>query len=272
MSADSQEILRRPDEMKPITLVPGVTLRPLLGAGAPGLFTGLLIVEPGARCPHYSRPCAEALTLLEGEAALDAEDRRYPLGVLDNATVPKQLPRRVVNLSSTGTATFHVALSANTPSQAWVNARFTPVEQPVASKGRDGGERITRNDPAARYESGPRAMFQDLFGAALGSPGICGGLGLFEPGARLPCHRRESDASITILQGTATCIVEGRRHELSDHATAFVPQGLCHYIINLTLDPMALIWACAGDRPDRVVMDESCCHPERARPKSARST
>jgi quercetin dioxygenase-like cupin family protein len=272
MTADRLEIVRRPDETRPIAIAPGVTLRPLVdaGAGARGLFVGLLSVEPGARYPHYSRPCTEALTLLEGEAALDAEDRRYPLGVLDNATVPGQLPRRVVNLSSAATATFHLVLSAANPSQAWVNARFATTEQPGASKGRDGGERITRNEPTARYEIGPRATFQDLFGAGLGSSGICGGLGLFEPGARLPCQRHESEGSVTILEGTATCIVEGRRHELADRATALIPQGLCHYLINLTLDPMALIWACAGDRPDRIVMDESRCHPERARPKPSR--
>jgi hypothetical protein len=68
-----------------------------------------------------------------------------------------------------------------------------------------------------------------------------------------------------MTQGTATCIVEGRRHELSNNATALVPQGRCHYIINLTLDPMAMIWICASDRLDRIIMDESCCHPEKVK-------
>jgi quercetin dioxygenase-like cupin family protein len=164
MLPDRDEIIRRPDETRAITIVPGVVLHPLVDAetGARDLFTGLLFVEPGARYPHYTRPFTEALTLLEGEAALDAEDRRYRLGVLDNATLPQQVPRRVVNLSTTGTALFHVALASSTPVQAWVNARFAPVEQPGTSKGRDRGERIARNDPAARYELAPRAMFQDL--------------------------------------------------------------------------------------------------------------
>ena len=59
-----------------------------------------------------------------------------------------------------------------------------------------------------------------------------------------------------------------RRHELSGNATALVPQGLCHYFINLTLDPMAMIWVYAGDKPDRIVMDESYCHPEKAKKMS----
>ena len=156
-----------------------------------------------------------------------------------------------------------------TPEQTWVNGRFTAVEQPAGATGRAGSERLCRNDPAARFELAPSARFQDLYNADLGAQGICGGYGVFEPGARLPCHRHEFDESITIVQGTATCVVEGQRHELSDNATALVPQGRCHYFINLTLEPMAMIWVYAGDRPDRIVMDEALLS-SRAEPKAGR--
>ena len=33
--------------------------------------------------------------------------------------------------------------------------------------------------------------------------------------------------------------------------------------INLTLEPMAMVWVYAGDMPDRIVMDEHFCHPEK---------
>ena len=250
-----------------MTIVPGVTLRPLVdaGSGAEGLFTGLLTVEPGARYPFYVRPVTEALTLLEGDAAVDVQDRRYRLAILDNVTLPPQVPSRVENLSTTEPALLYVALAAGDLIQSWVNARFTPEPQPPDSRGRDQGERICRSDASARYELAPRAQFQDLFSAELGSPGLCGGYALFDPGARLPCHRIEFDKSITIIQGTATCIVEGRRHDLSDSATVLVPRGRCHYVINLTLDPMVMIWVHAGDRPDRIIMDETFCHPAKAR-------
>ena len=170
-----------------------------------------------------------------------------------------------MNLSTSRPALIHVSLAATAPVQTWVNGRFTPVEQPAGTTGRPGAERLCRNNPSGRFELAPRALFQDLFSAELGAQGICGGYGSFEPGARLPCHRHEFDESITIVQGTATCVVEGRRHELSGNATALVPQGLCHYFINLTLEPMAMIWVYAGDKPDRIVMDESYCHPEKAK-------
>jgi mannose-6-phosphate isomerase-like protein (cupin superfamily) len=224
----------------------------------------LLSLGAKASYPLYTRLSAEALVLLEGEVAVDIEDRRYRFGLLDAIAVPGQLPRRVVNLSSNRPAVIHVAIASASPDQRWVNGRFTPVEQPLTTTGQVGGEQMHRNDSTAQTEPLPRAQFQRLFSALPGAPGICGCYGEFEPGARLPCHRHEFDASIMVVEGTATCIVEGRRYELSSNATALVPQGRCHYLINLTLEPTTMIWIYAGDRPDRIVMDELLCHPEKA--------
>jgi quercetin dioxygenase-like cupin family protein len=267
--ADHSEVIERPETAKVMALVPGVKLCPLVGVhdGARNLFTGLLTLAPKASYPLYARPFTEAGVLLEGEAAVDVEDRRYRLELLDAITVPARLPRRAVNLSTSRPACIHVAMASSGPDQTWVNGRFTPEEQPPGATGREGAERLCRNDPEARFELAPRAHFQDLFGGAQGAQGICGGYGVFEPGARLPCHRHEFDESITIVQGTATCVVEGRRYELSGNATALVPQGRCHYFINLTLEPMAMIWVYAGEQPDRIVMDETFCHPEKAKDK-----
>ena len=85
------------------------------------------------------------------------------------------------------------------------------------------------------------------------------GHGIFAPGARLPCHLHDFDESITIVQGTATCVVEGRRYPLSDNGTALVPRGRCHYFINDSSQPMAMIWVYAGAMPERLVLNEKCC-------------
>ena len=258
---DRGEAIERPEAARITVLVPGVELRSMAGAhhGAQGLFTGLLSLAPGAFYPYYARPFTEAVIALEGDAVVDVEDRRYRLGPLDAVAIPARQPRRVVNLSPDRPAVLHVALAATTPDQTWINGRFTPVEQPPGATGRAGAEQVRRRAAAPPFEPAPRVLFQDLYNAELGTPGICGGYALFEPGARLPCHRHECDESVTIVEGTATCLVEGRRHELSGWATALVPQGRCHYFINLTLEPMAMIWVCAGDRLDHILMDEACC-------------
>jgi quercetin dioxygenase-like cupin family protein len=242
--------------------MPGIELQPLAGGhnGARGLFTGLVRMEPGACYPYYyARPATEALVVLEGEVALDVEDRRYHLGPRDAAVVAAREPRRLGNRSADRPALVHIALASTTPEQNWINGRFSPAEQPPGSIGRAGSERVCRHAEAPSFELTPGTAFQDFYNAQLGSMGICGGYGLFEPGARLPCHRHEYDESITIVQGTATCVVEGRRHELSGCATAMVPQGRCHYFINLGSVPMAMVWVYAGDMPDRIVVDEALC-------------
>ena len=261
------EAIERPEAARVTVLVPGVELRSLAGAqnGAQGLFTGLLSLAPGASYPYYARPFTEAMIALEGEAGVDVEDRRYRLGPLDAVAVLARQPRRVVNLSPNHPAVLHVALASASPEQTWINGRFTPVEQPAGAAGRAGAEQVRRRAAGPPFELAHGALSQDLYNAELGTRGICGGYGSFEPGARLPCHRHEFDVSITIVQGTATCIVEGRRHELAGLATAMVPQGRCHYFINLTLEPMAMVWVYAGDMPDRIVLDEHLCHPEKAR-------
>ena len=248
-------------------LSPGVELRVFVSShnGARNLLTGFLTLAPDAAYPYYVRPFSEALVLLDGDVAVDVEERRYRLKLLDSISVTPQRPRRLVNLSTDRFATLHLSLAAPAPDQTWVNGRFTPIEQPTDTTGRAGSERLCRNDPKARFELAPNTLFQDLFGAELGTQGICGGYGVFEPGARLPCHRHEFDESITIVQGVATCVVEGRRHDVPRNSTALVPEGCCHYFINLTLEVMTMVWVYAGDRPDRVVVDESHCHPEKTK-------
>jgi quercetin dioxygenase-like cupin family protein len=247
----------------------GAVVRELVGAscGARGLFTGIVTVEPGQSSICYSRTVNEVLILLDGEAAVEVENRRYRLATLDHAAIPASLPRRIVNLSSDHPATFHISIASASPTLSRANAPQSPVDQRSDSPGNPGTERIGRNTPEARHELAPGAMFQDFFNATLGTTGICGGYGLFAPGSRLPCHRHEFDESITIVEGLATCIVEGNRYELSDNATALVPQGRCHYFINQTDQPMAMIWVYAGDMPDRIVMEESYCHPEMRQPE-----
>ncbi len=179
------EVIQRPELAQVTVLVPGVALCPLVGShnGASDLFTGLLTLAPNVSYPLYARAHCEALLLLEGEAAVDVEDRRYRLGLLDAITIPSRLPRRVVNLSKKRPASVHVAMATANPEQTWVNGRFTPEEQPPGATGRDGAEQLSRNNPKGRFELAPRAQFQDLFGISSGAVGICGGYGVFEPGA-----------------------------------------------------------------------------------------
>jgi quercetin dioxygenase-like cupin family protein len=258
-----EEVIERGKEAQLKRLAPGTSLRPLVGAhnGAERLFTGLISLDPAVSYLFYARPVSEGLILIDGEGAVDVLERRYRLRPLDAIHVPEKIPRRLVNRSATRPALFHVAIASASPDQTWVNGRFDPVDQSDQQTGLPGIEHVSRRGTGTETELAPGATFQEFYGSSVGAHGICGGHGAFGPGARLPCHRHDFDESITIIQGTATCTVEGRTHLLWDRATALVPRGSCHYFSNLTREPMAMIWVYASGESARILMDEARCHP-----------
>ena len=130
---------------------------------------------------------------------------------------------------------------------------------PAESTGKPGVELVTRFDASARPPAGQRPLLVDHFNSDL-MPGIemSGGYGLFNQGQRLPAHAHDFDESICIIQGQATCFVEGERYQLADCATAMVPRGRVHYFMNEAAAPMAMLWVYAGPMPERIVVDESC--------------
>ena len=244
-----------------IELAPGVLLDCLVGAGnAPrNLTTGLVTFEPKAKLPYHTHPVSESITVLSGSAFVGVEGREYLLGPLDNIVIPRGVAHAAWNASSDARGIVHVALASEAPPRDLVPA---PVKSRVVepeSTGYPGKERVTRIASAPRSEAGPSTSFIDHFNQKL-IPGIemSGGYGLFQPGGRLPAHFHDFDESICIVEGTATCIVEGRKYQLANCATAFVPRGRVHYFINESRQPMAMVWVYAGPMPERIIVDESC--------------
>jgi quercetin dioxygenase-like cupin family protein len=57
----------------------------------------------------------------------------------------------------------------------------------------------------------------------------------------LRCHAHDFDESITIVKGNADCLVEGKKYELSECDTAFIPKGLPHRFLNNSNEEMAMV-------------------------------
>jgi quercetin dioxygenase-like cupin family protein len=237
----------------------------LVGAGnlARNLTTGLVTFEPKAKLPYHTHPVSESITVLSGSAFVGVEGREYLLGPLDNIVIPRGDAHAAWNASSDARGMVHVALASEAPPRDLVPAPSKNHVMEKESTGYPGKERVTRLATAARTEAGPGTSFVDHFNQLL-VPGIeiSGGYGLFQPGGRLPAHFHDFDESICIIQGTATCIVEGRRYQLSDCSTAFVPRGRVHYFINESKEPMAMVWVYAGPMPERIIVDEACATVE----------
>lgn len=263
MKPDRREVITRPGAGDAIDLGTGVRFESLAGKGqgARELTAGIVTFTGGAALDCHTHPTSESITVLEGRLTVDVEDRRYELGPLDNICIPRGLAHAAVNPGSTP-ARAHVAMPTSAPVRSLVPAA-APRVQPEASRGVAGKERVTRFATAERSEAGPNTSFIDHFNAAV-MPGLemSGGCGLFMPGGRLPAHVHDFDEAITIIDGVAACLVEGRRYEMSGCETAMQPRGRVHYFRNDTDATMAMLWVYAGPMAERIVVDERCCTAE----------
>ncbi len=265
---DRSEVMN-PLGQKIIDLGSGVSFDCQVGAhnGAVRLTTGIVTFAPGAVLATHRHVFGESITVLEGLLQVTVEGRMYKVGPLDNVSVPAGLAHKAQNISRDGPTVVHVAMCSSTPDRELVEAGSSRRSmQTDRTYTHPGGERFTSFHNSDRYEPGPNASFVDYFNAEL-MPGfdMSGGYGTFQPGGRLPAHLHDFDESICIVEGDATCWVEGRRYEMGDMTTALQPRGRIHYFINRTNAPMAMIWVYAGPMPERVVVDEKCARePGRA--------
>ncbi len=227
--------------------------------GARGLSTGTALFPQLARLAYHVHPCAEAVTVLEGEAIIAVEGRMYSLLRLDSAFIPAGIAHSVWNPSALHRMLVHSAFSSASPSRTLVVSDFAGQEAFRDLPRCGEPELIQRFSGAARYELAAGTAFYDLFAKRFGASGICGGYGEFAPGASLPCHVHQFDESITIITGRAVCMVAGRSYNLSDCDTAFVPEGHPHRFINHSDDVMGMIWVYAGEEPERTVVEVGYC-------------
>lgn len=243
-------------------LAPGVAVRVLAtgSLGAVGLTTALATFHPGAELSYHLHPFSEAIIVLSGEALVLVEGRRYLLRPFDAMHVPAGTPHAVHNVSSDCEAVLHSSFASATPTRETVAREFA-IEDRDSTTARCP-ENLARFATAPVYELAPQAHFRDLFAGRFGARGLCGGYGVFEPGASLPCHYHDYDESITIVSGRAVCQVAGREYSLADCATACIPRGQPHRFLNDSEQRMAMIWVYAGDEPERTLVDPGCCWTE----------
>jgi putative monooxygenase len=246
ISGSSQSLPGTPD---------GLTLRRFAAGdiGATGFSTGMATFQPGVQFPYHVHEVSEAITVLAGVAQVLIEGRSYELVPFDCAHVPAGLAHSVANNTRNTELFVHSAFASPAPKREFVHDYSSHSSKTCSL------ETITRFDGSDIYELAGGAFFRDLFARRLGASGICGGYGLFEPGASLPCHIHDYDESITIVSGEASCLVQGREYQLRGYDTAFVPRRRPHRFINRSSSAMAMIWIYAGDEPDREIIDKGYC-------------
>lgn len=234
--------------------------------GATGFSTGIARFKPEAYLPYHSHPFSEAVTVLEGHARVLVEGRQYRLTPGDCVHFPAGAVHQVENYEQSGELVAHWAFATARPTRDVIDRTFPIEDHGFGNPSAKDPETLVRYQADAAYELSKEAYFFDLFARRLGAIGICGGHGRFLPGASLPCHIHDFDESITIVKGVAVCLVEGKRYELSNYDTAFIPKGRPHRFLNLSEDEMAMVWVYAGSEPDRQIVGLDYCSGKLAWP------
>jgi quercetin dioxygenase-like cupin family protein len=249
---------------------PGVDLHIFVSktCGASGFSTGIARFRPGACLPYHLHRFSEAVTVIEGQARILIEGRAYRLHPRDCMHIPAGVPHLVQNDNSNSELVAHWAFATSVPGRELTNREFSVEERGDGTSLASDPETIVRFHPSAVYELATGAFFIDLFAQRFGAVGICGGHGRFLPGSSLPCHVHDFDESITIVDGKAVCLVQGKRYELGGCDTAFIPRGIPHRFLNQSSDEMEMIWVYAGSEPDRRIVASGYCSGELAWPDS----
>jgi mannose-6-phosphate isomerase-like protein (cupin superfamily) len=239
----------------------GVELRTFVSreCGATGFSTGTATFKGSAVLPYHLHECSEAITILAGAGLIIVEGRGYRLGRLDCMHIPAGAAHCVQNAQADCPLLAHWSFGSPEPRRTYTGSIQSYEDRSSGGPEPGDPEHLNRFCEAAAYEPAQGTWFCDLFAKRFGSVGICGGYGRFIRGSSLPCHTHAYDESITILSGSATCLVQGARYDLTELYTAFVPCGKPHRFLNSGENEMEMLWVYAGDEPDRTLVDNRYC-------------
>lgn len=87
---------------------------------------------------------------------------------------------------------------------------------------------------------------QPLVMADRGSTSLTIGLSTFEPHSVIPLHTHNVEEAITILEGEAVAIIDGKEYSVRPNDTTFVPAGTPHHFRNDSSAKMRFLWIYGG--------------------------
>jgi len=111
---------------------------------------------------------------------------------------------------------------------------------------------------------------------ACGATGFSTGIARFKPGTRLPYHTHAFSEAITVLEGQARVLVEGRAYLLSPRDCVHIPIGVAHQVENGAAEEELVVhWSFATAVPTRELVarefeleDRGCRSPSPVDPET----
>jgi 2-dehydro-3-deoxyglucarate aldolase/4-hydroxy-2-oxoheptanedioate aldolase len=140
-----------------------------------------------------------------------------------------------------------------------------PLERPPESMRPDRPEVMNAVGSGQRVELTPGVTFECLVGKHNQAKNLTTGWVSFDPDASLPYHTHPFTESITLLGGSASVEVEGRKYILARMDNIVIPKGLAHTARNLSSrEPAVFQVSLASDNPVRTLVNQF--FPRRAMP------
>ena len=97
---------------------------------------------------------------------------------------------------------------------------------------------------------------QTFVSKACGATSFSTGIARFQPGALLPYHVHQFSEAVTVIDGTARVLIEGRAYQLGPRDCVHVPAGIAHQVQNEDPEKALLAhWAFATANPVRELTD-----------------
>jgi quercetin dioxygenase-like cupin family protein len=121
-------------------------------------------------------------------------------------------------------------------------------QQPATSQRAQSGAgaRVLRPAELPTINRAKGVISQPLVMAERGSTSLTMGISTFQPGAVIPLHTHNVEEAITILEGEAVAIIEGRESICRPFDTTFVPPGTPHHFRNDSAGQMKFLWTYGG--------------------------
>lgn len=117
------------------------------------------------------------------------------------------------------------------------------------------GARLLRFAELPIIDRGNGIVTRQLVNPTIGSEHLTIGITTFEPGSGIALHTHNCDESVCVIEGDASCELDGERHPMRPWDTTFVPAGLPHCFVNQGQGPMSIYYTYAAGTVTRTFVE-----------------
>lgn len=114
---------------------------------------------------------------------------------------------------------------------------------------------IIRHQQAHAWQPNPGVEALDFVRGEIGATSLLTGVATIAPGAGLTLHTHDVEESVTVVEGEATCEIDGEFYQLRPYETSFVPPGVPHRFLNRGDRPVRILYVYPATRVARILVE-----------------